>query len=121
MKNSKIFEDNKMVHKNYKWNLSKEKGRKVIFNMIDTILRERKDHSIHIDELHFILNNRTKTTNIMNNNKKKTIQNFIKVVYGGLINFIDDYDEFLLKKDNEGYRVVLNRIETNEWILVENE
>ena len=111
-----------MVHKNYKWNLSKEKGSKVIFNMIETILNERKNYSIHIDELNFLLNNRTKNTNIMNNNKKKTIQNFIKVVYGGLINFIDDYEEFMLKQGKDGYTVQLNdlRIDKNEWYFVEN-
>ena len=109
-----------MVHKNYKWNLSKEKGRKIIFTMIESILREKKDHSIHIDELHFLLNNRTKNTIIMNNNKKKTIQNFIRVVYGGLTQFIDDYEEFMLKKVNDGYIVKLNSSELNEWIFVEN-
>ena len=97
-----------MVHKNYKWNLSKEKGRRLIFNMIDTILKERKDQKIHIDELHFLLNNRTKNTNIM------------KVVYGGLIKFLDDYDEFMLKKVNDGYIVELNNIESNDWIIVRN-
>ena len=109
-----------MVHKNYKWNLSKEKGRKIIFTMIESILREKKDHSIHIDELHFLLNNRTKNTINMNNNKKKTIQNFIRVVYGGLTQFIDDYEEFMLKKVNDGYIVKLNSSELNEWIFVEN-
>ena len=114
------MKDYKLVHKNYKWNLSKEKGRKIIFTMIESILREKKDHSIHIDELHFLLNNRTKNTIIMNNNKKKTIQNFIRVVYGGLTQFIDDYEEFMLKKVNDGYIVKLNSSELNEWIFVEN-
>ena len=89
--------------------------------MIESILREKKDHSIHIDELHFLLNNRTKNTIIMNNNKKKTIQNFIRVVYGGLTQFIDDYEEFMLKKVNDGYIVKLNSSELNEWIFVEND
>ena len=56
----------------------------------------------------------------MNNNKKKTIQNFIRVVYGGLTQFIDDYEEFMLKKVNDGYIVKLNSSELNEWIFVEN-
>ena len=29
-----------MVHKNYKWNVSKEKGRRIIFTLIETILKE---------------------------------------------------------------------------------
>ena len=109
-----------MVHKNYKWNLSKEKGQKIIFNLIESILKERKDHSVHIDELHFLLNNRTKNTSFINNKRKKNIQNFIKVVFGGLVNFIDDYERFLLKKQNDGYYVQLNKTSLNvdEWVIV---
>ena len=56
----------------------------------------------------------------MNNNKKKNIHNFIKVVYGGLIHFLDDYDEFMLRRVNDGYMVELNNLEINDWIVVEN-
>ena len=75
------MKDYKMVHKNYKWNLSKEKGRRIIFTMIESILKERKEQSIHIDELNFLLNNQTKNTNFMNNNKKKNIHNFIRELF----------------------------------------
>ncbi len=109
-----------MVHKNYKWNVSKEKGRKIIFNLIETILKEKTDESIHIDELDFLLSNRTKNTEFLNNNKKKNIRNFIKVVFGGLISFIDDYEEFLLKKINTGFVVQLNNLENNDWVIVED-
>ena len=33
-----------MVHKNYKWNISKEKGQKVVFDMIEEILKEQKNY-----------------------------------------------------------------------------
>ena len=36
---------------------------------------------IEIEELTFLLNNRTKTIDITNNSKKKNISNFIKTVY----------------------------------------
>ena len=109
-----------MVHKKYKWNLSKQKGRKLIFNMISDILKERKNQCIHIDELGFLLNIRTKKKEFLNNNKKKNIHNFIKTVYGGLVQFLDDYDEFMLRLTSDGYIVELNNIETNEWIFVDN-
>ena len=109
-----------MVHKNYKWNLSKQKGRKLIFNIISDILKERKNQCIHIDELGILLNNRTKKQEFLNNNKKKNIHNFIKTVYGGLVQFLDDYDEFMLRLTSDGYIVELNNIETNEWIFVDN-
>ena len=109
-----------MVHKNYKWNVSKEKGRRIIFSLIETILKEKIDESIHIDELDFLLNNRTKQKDFLNNNKKKNIRNFIKVVFGGLIRFIDDYDEFLLKKINDGFIVQLNNLESEDWVIVKD-
>tara|TARA_B100000686_G_C16795254_1_gene981793 strand:+ start:1681 stop:2013 length:333 start_codon:yes stop_codon:yes gene_type:complete len=109
-----------MVHKNYKWNISKEKGGRMVFNTIECILKERKDNSIHIDELYFLISNRTKHTTITNNNKKKNIHNFIKVVYGGLVHFLDNYDDFMLRRVNDGYIVELNNRVINDWILVEN-
>ena len=109
-----------MVHKNYKSNLSKEKGRRLIFNMIDTILKERKDQKIHIDELHFLLNNRTKNMSIMNNTKKKNMSNFIKVVFGGLINFIDNYDDFLLQIKNSNTLIRLNKLDISDWVFIED-
>ena len=80
-----------MVHKNYKWNLSKEEGRKLIYTMLEKIIKEKKDNSIEINELIFLLNIRTKNLDIRNNNKQKNLSNFIKIVFGGVINFIDDF------------------------------
>ena len=82
-----------MVHKNYKWNISKEKGTNLIFNTIKTILEEKNKNSIDLDELIFLVNNRTKHITFTNNNKKKNISNFIKNVFGGMINF-----RFLFKR-----------------------
>ena len=89
-----------MVHKNYKWNISKEKGSNLIYNLIDQILLEKIDNSIEIEELLFLLNNRTKNIDFLNNNKKKNINNFIKNVFGSLTNFVDTYDHFVINKIN---------------------
>ena len=43
-----------MVHKNYKWNISKERGSNIIYNTIDNILLEKTNHSIDYDELIFL-------------------------------------------------------------------
>ena len=40
-----------MVHKNYKWNLSKDEGSKLVYTMMETIIKEKKDNSIEINEL----------------------------------------------------------------------
>ena len=83
-----------MVHKNYKWNISEEKGRNMTYNLVEDILKEKTDNTIDIDELTFLLNNRTKDVNIINNNKKKNLTNYIKVVFGGIVHFLDDFENF---------------------------
>ena len=110
-----------MGHKNYKWNISEEKGRNIVHNLIEKLLKERSDKKIEIEELVFLLNNRTKNMNITNNNKKKNICNFIKNVYGGITNFIDNYDLFLLDMNEKNTFVRLNELELNEWIIIEDD
>jgi len=109
-----------MVHKNYKWNISEEKGRKIIFNLIEKILKERRDQTIDIDELSFLINKRTRNMNIVNNTKKKNMNNFMKVVFGGLINFIDDYDNFLLQRKDDCTLVKLNKLDISDWVFIED-
>jgi hypothetical protein len=110
-----------MVHKNYKWNISEEKGRKTIYDLIEIILKEKKGQEIELDELTFLLNNRTKNMNIMNNNKKKNLTNYIKVVFGGLVNFVDDYDDFLFQIKDKTKYIKLNKLEMSDWIFVEDD
>jgi len=110
-----------MVHKNYKWNISEEKGRNMTYNLVEDILKEKTDNTIEIDELTFLLNNRTKDVNIINNNKKKNLTNYIKVVFGGIVHFIDDYDRFLLQKKDGGTLIKLNNIELSDWIFVDDD
>ena len=110
-----------MVHKNYKWNISEEEGRDIVYNNIETLLNERSNKTIEIEELIFLLNNRTKNIDIRNNNKKKNLSNFIKVICGGMVNFLDDYSMFMLDINEKHTFVKLNQIETNDWIFVEDE
>jgi hypothetical protein len=110
-----------MIHKNYKWNISEEEGRDIVYNNIEILLNERSNKTIEIEELIFLLNNRTKNIDIRNNNKKKNLSNFIKVICGGMINFLDDYSMFMLDINEKHTFVKLNQIETNDWIFVEDE
>ena len=109
-----------MVHRKYKWNISKEEGEKIVYNQIEKILREKDNMTLEIKELSFILNNRTKHIDFLNNNKKKNINNFIKNVLGGLINYIDQYDIFMIQKENNQIFIRYNNLDLNEWILVTN-
>ena len=42
----------------------------------------------------------------------------MNVVFGGLVGFIDDYDNFLLCENDKKQVVKLNKIELSDWIFV---
>ena len=109
-----------MVRKNYKWNISKEEGRRIIFQHIESILKEKDNMTMEIAELIYILNNRTKHILLTNNNKTKTIHNFIKNVFGGLIHFLDQYDRFMIQNLNGNTYIRYNNLDLEDWVLVTN-
>ena len=111
-----------MVHKNYKWNLSKKRGEQIIHTEISSILSERFNHLSDIDEIQLILNNRTKDIVIKNNNKRKNINNFIKNVLGGLINYLEQSDHFQLINQNGKLLVSFKNdgLYFKDWIIVDD-
>jgi hypothetical protein len=114
-----------MVHKNYKWNISIKEGEKIAFDSIMNILKEKKENKIQINELIFLLNNRTKHVKLFNNHKKKNITNFIKTNFHGIQSFIENYENFLLIKESNGIIIKLNKEFENElyndWIFVNDD
>ena len=111
-----------MVRKNYKWNISKEKGEKIVNETIRNFLKDTRDLMIDYDELIFILNNRTKDITIKNNNKTKTITNFIQNVLGGLIFYVENSRDFMIyKEDDKIYIRFLHNITSNDWIIVDED
>ena len=113
-----------MVRKNYKWNISKEDGEKLISDKINEILSDKGE--MEISELIFFIQTRSKEITIENNNKKKNITNFIRNVFGGLRNFLES---------SGGYKITINGNEVmvdikrerdgediyflNEWVIVD--
>jgi hypothetical protein len=112
-----------MVHKNYKWNISKEEGGKIAKDIINEILTEQKNNSIELNELIFLLNNRTNKVQITNNKKKKNIVNFLKVNFGGIRGFIDELNNIDLL-DEKGkvkvYNIDINIINLNDWVFIDD-
>lgn len=108
-----------MVKKN-KWNVPKEVGETLVNDKIIEILKEIT--TIELSELNFLLQNRYKETIFMNNNKNKTILNFIKIVLGGLRYHIEkNKDKFSLSQKGNQYFIQLsdkNTISFDGWILV---
>lgn len=113
-----------MVHENYKWNISKEEGSKILDDKIREILIERNDR-IEISELNFAIQNRTKDIIIMNNKKKKNLINFIKVVLGGLKYYVEENKDFyFLTSENKKTYIelnVINSIKLNDWVFVDDD
>lgn len=113
-----------MVHKNYKWNISKEEGGKIAKDIIDGILTEQKNNSIELNELIFLLLNRTNKVQITNNRKKKNIVNFLKVNFGGIRVFLNELNIFdLLDEEN---KVIVRRVDDiniinlNDWVFIDD-
>jgi len=118
-----------MVSNNYKWNIDKEKGILIAKDNITKLLKESKNNTLEFNELVFLLNNRTRNLDLKNNNKKKTLTNFLKIVCNGVLQFIDDYDDYLvIKKNNYIYISYNNKKnlfaefdEFDEWIFINKE
>lgn len=113
-----------MVHKNYKWNISKEEGKEIALRTIYEILSEQKNNSIELNELIFLLNSRTKSLAITNNKKKKNIVNFLKTNFGGIKIIIKDSEELEILNDENKSTIrkidATNFLELNDWILIDD-
>ena len=121
-----------MVHKNYKWNISKIKGQNIANEIIKEIISEQKGNSIEINELIFLLNSRTKVYEIKNNKKKKNIVNFLKNNFGSLKKFLEENNYLIQELDN---KIIVsqnycgknsekdneneNNIYLNDWVFVD--
>ena len=112
-----------MVRKNYKWNISKEEGEKLISDKINEILSDKGE--MEISELIFFIQTRSKEITIENNNKKKNITNFIRNVFGGLRKFLESSGDYKItingnevmvdiKREREGEDIYF----LNEWVIV---
>jgi len=79
------------------------------------ILRERPKKFLPLKDLVFLLNRRTRYHKIHNNKKHNSLTNYIKIKYGGIIKFLDDYSLYGLRiKDNHDYVYLMDQ--TNETL-----
>tara|TARA_Y100000591_G_scaffold326121_1_gene348222 strand:- start:289 stop:672 length:384 start_codon:yes stop_codon:yes gene_type:complete len=106
-----------MVHKNNKWNISKEKGEEYAHRYIIEILKDSKNNTLGLSELIILLNQRTKHINIKIHQKKKPISVYIKHIYGSFINFLDIYSFYGIMDNQGDIKVILFDSELNENTL----
>ena len=99
----------------YKWNISKRTGFYLIFNIIITILKERINNKIKLDELSILINKRYKENYnfILKKHKRaKSLYNFLKVEFDGIYNIIDIYLYNILYIE-KNYLYLNNKIDIN--------
>tara|TARA_Y100000817_G_scaffold213277_1_gene167603 strand:+ start:6939 stop:7292 length:354 start_codon:yes stop_codon:yes gene_type:complete len=117
-----------MVRKNYKWNISKEEGEKIIDDKIKEILSDKGE--MEISELNFFIQTRSRDITIENNKKKKNLTNFIRNVFGGLRNFLESRKTYKItnngnkimvdiKKVGDGEDIYFLNDYLNDWIIVD--
>jgi len=121
-----------MGHNHFKWNISEEKGIEIAHTLITEILRET-NKPMPLNELVFLLNSRSKEYKIHSNKKHNCFTKYLKVVHGGVVNFLDDYNIYGIIKKSDEIKVVLmedlledfdiinppKRItKDNEWVFI---
>lgn len=98
------------------WNISKLDGHNIIYNILHKELI--KSDKILINDIIDILNKNTKNINLLKNNKVKSIESYIKDIYGSLISYIDNIDNIgILYNNNNTYAILINKY-TEDWIFV---
>ena len=119
----------KMVQKNNKWNISREKGEVIINRYMIEILQDSKDNMISLSSLLILLNLRTKHIKFINNSKKKPKSVYIRCIHGSILNFLDNHSFYEVIKDDANIQVKLvdkyitskNLNDYKDWILVDEE
>jgi len=119
----------KMVQKNNRWNISREKGENIINKYVIEILQDSKDNMISLSDLLILLNQRTKHIKFINNSKKKPLSVYIRCIYGSTLNFLDNNSFYEVFKDDANIQVKLldkqitkkNFNDYKDWILVDEE
>ena len=102
----------------HRWNISKERGEKLIYNSIVNILSKQPNHSLEIKKLRENISKNLQNVKITYNNQPKDIFNYVKHSLGGLIHVIDSHSDICIC-DKAGQRFIcyLDPI-LNEWEIV---
>lgn len=116
-----------MVRKNYKWNISKEEGEKIINEKITNFLSSNGE--MELADINFFIQTRCRDITVENNKKKKNLSNFIRNVFGGLRNFLENRKNYKFRTLGNRVMVDINKEESedtyflndylNDWIIVD--
>jgi hypothetical protein len=115
-----------MGYQNYNWNIELNEGLNLAFNTIKDILKEKKNNSIDLNDLIFLINIRTTNKKIKKDNKIITLTKFLKFSSSGVLKFIYKYDDFFVSENKGKIIITLNNKdklfnEFDEWIFINKE
>ena len=123
-----------MVYNLEKWNLLESQCFEIIQLTIIDILSEKKDNILPLNQLITNLNSRTKIYKLHNNKKYNMFSKYIKIEYGGALNFLEKFNFYgiiktekdiiiklyknLVNLDNikEGLRITKD----SDWVIIQD-
>ena len=123
-----------MVSDSVKWNFSDDKCFEIIHLTIIDILSEKNKNTLSLNTLIFNLNSRTKIYKLHNLKRLNMFSKYLKIEYGGVINFLESFNFYsVVKADKDIYvklyknLVNLNDIKVgkritkdSDWILIQD-
>lgn len=93
-----------MVQGRVKWNFSDDKCFEIIHLTIIDILSEKHGKILSLNKLIENLNSRTKIYKLHNSNRLNMFSKYLKIEYGGVINFLESFNFYsIVKTENDIY------------------
>lgn len=89
-----------MGHNQIKWTISEERALRLIHRTTIEILRSKSKRYIHLKELTFLLNNRTRSSHIHPQKKHNRLTKYISIKYGSVLKFFERFDIYEIKRES---------------------
>ena len=123
-----------MVQNSVKWNFSDDKCFEIIHLTIIDILSEKHEKILSLNKLIENLNSRTKIYKLHNSKRLNMFSKYLKIEYGGVINFLESFNFYSVVKNEQDIYVKLYKNLVNlddikagkritkdsEWIIIED-
>tara|TARA_Y100000591_G_scaffold332795_1_gene371619 strand:+ start:1395 stop:1766 length:372 start_codon:yes stop_codon:yes gene_type:complete len=117
-----------------KWNFSDDKCFEIIHLTIIDILSEKHEKILSLNKLIENLNSRTKIYKLHNSKRLNMFSKYLKIEYGGVINFLESFNFYSVVKNEQDIYVKLYKNLVNlddikagkritkdsDWILIQD-
>jgi len=123
-----------MVQNSVKWNFSDDKCFEIIHLTIIDILSEKHGKILSLNKLIENMNSRTKIYKLHNSKRLNMFSKYLKIEYGGVINFLESFNFYSVVKTEKDIYVKLYKNLVNlddikagkritkdsDWILIQD-